>query len=298
MDTDVRQIITVSDCAWRGQSPFQQYPGSTDAEAAPFWRSRIGLYEAREYPLTPLFHYAMNGLAWACLLAERVQEDGDALIDVVEFALCLAQFQDDFAADCNEERWEHFEAIWPLPSEPVKVFGEWRTCALVGAKVLFTVIWASACNSGDFAFAGDPECQVWPVPDGRVLAWQAGLRSRLAAFGAEWPGEALGVEYNRVATLMEWEYRQYQRAYESDSQRATGPSEAAQNLSGEERVMGVLALHPDWTDKRIAEEAGVHVKTLHRYERFKTARRILKDSGREGLPRGFKTEDGDIEAYQ
>lgn len=211
MQADVRRIITIADCQWQGQSPFEQYPGSTDAGAAPFWRSRIGLYEAREYPLTPLFHYAMNGLTWASSLADRVQEDGDALIDAVEFAICLDQFQDDFAADYDEELWSHFEVHWPLPSEPVKVFGEWRSCALAGAKVFLTVVWASACHSGDFEFAGDPEREVWPVPDDRVLAWQAGLRSRLAAFAALWPGEALGAEYDRVVTLMKREYRQYQQ---------------------------------------------------------------------------------------
>ena len=69
-------------------------------------------------------------------------------------------------------------------------------------------------------------------------------------------------------------------------------------MSGEARALAVLTDHPDWTDKRIAEEAGVHPKTLYRYERYKTARQMLKDSGRAGLPRGFKTGDGDIEAYE
>jgi len=72
----------------------------------------------------------------------------------------------------------------------------------------------------------------------------------------------------------------------------------AGQMSGEARAVAVLADHPDWTDKRIAEEAGVHVKTLHRYARFRTARRMVRDSGRADLPRGFKTEDGDIEAYE
>lgn len=69
-------------------------------------------------------------------------------------------------------------------------------------------------------------------------------------------------------------------------------------MSGEARALAILTDHPDWTDKRIAEEAGVHVKTLHRYARFRTARRMVRDSGRADLPRGFKTEDGDIEAYE
>jgi len=229
MNTDVHQIITVGHCQWQGQLPFQQLASQNADGESPFWRSRIGHYEAREYPLTPLFHYVMNGFTWATLLAERVAEDGDALIDTVEFALCLDQFQDDFTVDYNEERWKHFEVHWPLPSEPVMVFGEWRSCALAGAKVFLTVIWASACNSGDFEFATDPDCQVWPYPDERVLDWQAGFRSRLSDFTVQWPDEALGAEYNRVVTLMEREYCQYQRseaAREPESETpATQPPE-------------------------------------------------------------------------
>lgn len=69
-------------------------------------------------------------------------------------------------------------------------------------------------------------------------------------------------------------------------------------MSGEARAVGVLAQHPDWTDKQVARAAGVHPKSLYRYQRFKIARGALKDSGQSDLPRGFKTKDGDIEAYE
>jgi len=69
-------------------------------------------------------------------------------------------------------------------------------------------------------------------------------------------------------------------------------------MSGEARAVGVLAQHPDWTDKQVARAAGVHPKSLYRYQRFKIARGALKDSGQSDLPRGFKTDDGDIEAYE
>ena len=69
-------------------------------------------------------------------------------------------------------------------------------------------------------------------------------------------------------------------------------------MSGEARAVGVLAQHPDWTDKQVARAAGVHPKSLYRYQRFKIARGALKDSGQSDLPRGFKTYDGDIEAYE
>ncbi len=297
MNTDVHQIITVGHCQWQGQLPFQQLASQNADGESPFWRSRIGLYESREFDLTSLFHYVTNGFTWATLLAERIRQDDDALIDAVEFALCLDQFQDDFAEDYNEARWEHFETNWPLPSEPVKVFGEYRTCALAGAKVFLTVVWASACNSGDFDFTLDPDCEVWP-PDERVIAWQEAFRLRLADFAAKWPDEALASEYNRIATLMKQEYRQYQRQEEAAAKRKPRDAKPDEVLPGEARALAILTAHPDWTDKRIARKAGLHEKTLYKYSRYKTARQMLKDSGHAGLPRGFKTEDGDIEAYE
>jgi len=72
----------------------------------------------------------------------------------------------------------------------------------------------------------------------------------------------------------------------------------AGQMSGEARAVAVLADHPDWTDAQIAREAGLHVKSLYRFQRFKIARGALKDSGRAVLPRGFKTDDGEIEAYE
>ncbi len=99
--------------------------------------------------------------------------------------------------------------------------------------------------------------------------------------------------------------RQHAAALGVVSETAAGEPDAApqpqapeSQMSGEARALAILTDHPDWTDTRIAREAGLHVKTLYKYSRYKTARGVLKQSGRAGLPRGFRTDDGDIEAYE
>jgi hypothetical protein len=57
------------------------------------------------------------------------------------------------------------------------------------------------------------------------------------------------------------------------------------NLTGESRALAVLAEHPDWANKQIAEKAGVHEKSLSRWPRFKAARRACK-SARDDRPIG------------
>ncbi|MFC1762944.1 hypothetical protein ACFL6U_12805 [Planctomycetota bacterium] len=74
-------------------------------------------------------------------------------------------------------------------------------------------------------------------------------------------------------------------------------SKTALNMSGEARALAVLTDHPDWTNKEIAKKAGVHEKTLSRYQNFCSARKMMKESGIRDIPRGHKTEEGDLEAY-
>jgi hypothetical protein len=49
-----------------------------------------------------------------------------------------------------------------------------------------------------------------------------------------------------------------------------------ETMSIEARVMAVLVDHPDWTNKKIAEVIGVHVKTLSKLQKFKAARNASK----------------------
>lgn len=80
--------------------------------------------------------------------------------------------------------------------------------------------------------------------------------------------------------------------------REAGAHDAVPNMSGEARALAILTDHPDWPNWRIANEAGLHEKSLYKFKQFRRARKMLKDSGRAGLLRGFKTKDGDIEVYE
>jgi hypothetical protein len=68
-------------------------------------------------------------------------------------------------------------------------------------------------------------------------------------------------------------------------------------MTGEARALSVLVIHPEWTNKKIAEAAGVHEKSLNRYKKFKAAQAAVKEVGKAALLKGHKTSDGDLEAY-
>jgi len=77
-----------------------------------------------------------------------------------------------------------------------------------------------------------------------------------------------------------------------------GSPNLAERMSGEARALAVLAKHPEYTHAQVAKAAGLHVKTLYKYQQYMTAREVLKDAGKTGLPRGYKTKAGDIEAFE
>jgi hypothetical protein len=60
-----------------------------------------------------------------------------------------------------------------------------------------------------------------------------------------------------------------------------------QVMSAFARAIAVLIDHPDWTNKQIADAAGVHEKTLSRNKKFKEAKAIYKAGN--SPPKGFKT---------
>ena len=67
-------------------------------------------------------------------------------------------------------------------------------------------------------------------------------------------------------------------------------------LPAEVRALAVLAQHPDWTNKQIAEKAKIHPKSLYRFERFMAARHVTKEVGKQKFHIGRKSKNGDIEA--
>jgi tryptophanyl-tRNA synthetase len=70
-----------------------------------------------------------------------------------------------------------------------------------------------------------------------------------------------------------------------------------EKMSKSARALAVLKDHPDWTNKKIAEAAGIHPKSLSRNKDFCKAREILK-SGKSTIPNGRKDpETGNVEAW-
>jgi hypothetical protein len=90
------------------------------------------------------------------------------------------------------------------------------------------------------------------------------------------------------------------RDIDGQSERETQPGEVDEipaKMDGRSRAFAVLIEHPEWANKQIAAAAGLHPKTLSRYPDFRAARAMLRKSGKANLPRGYKTADGNIEAY-
>jgi len=71
-----------------------------------------------------------------------------------------------------------------------------------------------------------------------------------------------------------------------------GPEVSKANLA-----LAILADHPEWSDKKIAEEAGCSRTSLYRWPKYRKAREILK-AGKEAIPRGEKSAEGDMEAWK
>ncbi|MBM4027164.1 MAG: hypothetical protein FJ280_17420 [Planctomycetes bacterium] len=69
-------------------------------------------------------------------------------------------------------------------------------------------------------------------------------------------------------------------------------------MDGEARALAVFVKHPEWTHKKIAEAAGVNRGQLYRYKKYQAARKIAREQGKASLPRGHKTPDGDLDAYE
>lgn len=65
--------------------------------------------------------------------------------------------------------------------------------------------------------------------------------------------------------------------------------------SAKAKVLAVLIEHPDWSNTKIAEEAGINRTTLYDYPEFKAARKMQKQN-KEKIPRGSKDQVGNVEA--
>ena len=64
------------------------------------------------------------------------------------------------------------------------------------------------------------------------------------------------------------------------------------------KAIGLLALHPEWTNAQIAAEAGVHEKSLSRNEKFKAARQAIKAVGKLSHRRSNRTRGTSMDEYE
>jgi len=64
------------------------------------------------------------------------------------------------------------------------------------------------------------------------------------------------------------------------------------------KAIFLLALHPEWTYARIAEEAGVRQKSLSRNQKFKAARQAIKSVGKLNHRRSNRTRGTSMDEYE
>lgn len=67
-------------------------------------------------------------------------------------------------------------------------------------------------------------------------------------------------------------------------------------LSKEVQVLAILADNPKLLDTEIAKKAGINRTSLYRMKKFKQVKEVLQSS-KADLPKGEKSKDGDIEAW-
>jgi len=73
------------------------------------------------------------------------------------------------------------------------------------------------------------------------------------------------------------------------------PKLQAEKLSAKAKALATLVEHPDWSNTKIAEAAGISRTTLYDYPEFKAARKMQKQN-KEKIPRGRKDQEGNVEA--
>ena len=83
----------------------------------------------------------------------------------------------------------------------------------------------------------------------------------------------------------------------NDAQQAP-PEDLKPTLSKEALAIAALKDHPGWTNQEIAKAAGCHPKSLHRFDDFMKAREILRQATRASIPKGSKSKDGEMEAWE
>jgi hypothetical protein len=61
-------------------------------------------------------------------------------------------------------------------------------------------------------------------------------------------------------------------------------------------ALALLQRHPTWSVKQIARAAHCHPNYLSQRDEFKSVRKVVKEIGRQEMPRGSKSKGGEMEA--
>jgi DNA-binding phage protein len=106
-------------------------------------------------------------------------------------------------------------------------------------------------------------------------------------------GQALVKQHNEYAPKILEQVRQTVQENLTDTKQNSGKEK---ELSKEVQVLAIFADNPKLSDTEIAKKAGISRTSLYRMKKFKQVKEVLQSS-KADLPKGSKSKDGDIEAW-
>lgn len=125
--------------------------------------------------------------------------------------------------------------------------------------------------------------------------WIAAVHVRpqlLAESREEWTGEAV---FAGIAGELTQLAERLTDGTTGEIDQGIGHAAMNSKTGGEARALALAIEHPDWTDAKIAMEAGVSRTTVYRWKRFKALRNAHRQKQAPRIRRGSK-HDGQIEA--
>jgi hypothetical protein len=106
-------------------------------------------------------------------------------------------------------------------------------------------------------------------------------------------GQALVKQHNEYAPKILEQVRQTVQENLTDTKQNSGKEK---ELSKEVQVLAIFADNPKLSDTEISKKAGISRTSLYRMKKFKQVKEVLQSS-KADLPKGSKSKDGDIEAW-
>jgi hypothetical protein len=180
----------------------------------------------------------------------------------------------------------------------------WNVAYKFSHRILSAVLFARATSLGEqfgmqfgekFAYLmlNDPCIGKW------LNAFIEELGTRTLPLSAEWPVWQINRDAESVRNQLEVEIESVRLGLsdrrKSVQQTAKKGKSQPQKLSAKARALAILVEHQDWSDTKIAKEAGINRTTLYNYPEFKAARKMQKQN-KGKIPRGSKDREGNVEA--